>query len=114
MKRPEITDELKMDLKALKMRSLIYKKRFYKSNDTNALPIFFQMGQVVTTGNEMGDERLKRKDRKANMAEQFLCDDDKQGMTDVKFTDITTTRRRLGEKKRFFKNVTKNKKNKNR
>ena len=30
MKQPEMTDELMMDLKTIKMRNLIYKKRFYK------------------------------------------------------------------------------------
>ena len=43
MKQPELTDELIMDLKAIKMRNLIYKKRFYKGNDSRELPKFFQV-----------------------------------------------------------------------
>lgn len=43
MKQPELTDEVMMDLKAIKMRNLIYRKRFYKGNDTNKLPTFFQV-----------------------------------------------------------------------
>ena len=73
MKEPEMTDELIMDLKAIKMRNLIYKKRFYKGNDTRELPKFFQVsisyfneqiGEIVTNGNEMGDEKLTKKERK--------------------------------------------------
>ena len=106
-----MTDELKMDLQTLKMRNLIYKKRFYKSY--KATPEFFQMGEIVTTGNEMGDERLKRKEKKSTLAEQFLADDHNEGITDRKFVDITSKRRRMGHKKRYLKSVMKHKKKRN-
>jgi len=86
MKQPEMTDELMMDLKAIKMRGLIYKKRFYKGNDTNQLPTFFQVGEFVANGNEMGDEKVSKKLRKSRIAEQFLDDDQAEGMTGKKFT----------------------------
>lgn len=43
MKAPEMTDELKNDLKALKMRAAIDPKRFYKKNDREGLPKYFQV-----------------------------------------------------------------------
>lgn len=43
MKQPEMTEELLNDLKTIKMRNIIYKKRFYKGNDTNKLPTYFQV-----------------------------------------------------------------------
>lgn len=43
MKAPEITDELKNDLQALKMRAAIDPKRFYKKNDREGLPKYFQV-----------------------------------------------------------------------
>eukprot|EP00345_Euplotes_harpa_P007648 CAMPEP_0168342832 /NCGR_PEP_ID=MMETSP0213-20121227/15654_1 /TAXON_ID=151035 /ORGANISM="Euplotes harpa, Strain FSP1.4" /LENGTH=217 /DNA_ID=CAMNT_0008349855 /DNA_START=1 /DNA_END=654 /DNA_ORIENTATION=+ len=110
MKQPEMTDELMMDLKTIKMRNLIYKKRFYKGNDTNKLPTFFQVGEVVLNGNEMRDEKLTKKERKSKIAEMFLDDDGHQGLTDKKFVEITDKRRRMGIKKRYLKNVTKYKK----
>ncbi|CAI2378822.1 unnamed protein product [Moneuplotes crassus] len=110
MKAPELTDEVLMDLKAIKMRNLIYKKRFYKGNDSRELPKFFQIGTVVSNGNEMGDEKLTRKERRGRIAESFLDDDQGEGLTDKKFVQITDKRRRMGNKKRFLKEVTKKKK----
>ncbi len=49
MKQPELTDELIMDLKAIKMRNLIYKKRFYKGNDSKNLPKFFEVYSPILT-----------------------------------------------------------------
>lgn len=43
MKAPELTDELKNDLKALKMRASMDPKRFYKKNDRDGFPKYFQV-----------------------------------------------------------------------
>uniref|UniRef100_A0A8B9HT14 Fcf2 pre-rRNA processing C-terminal domain-containing protein n=1 Tax=Astyanax mexicanus TaxID=7994 RepID=A0A8B9HT14_ASTMX len=43
MKAPELTEELKNDLKALKMRSVMDPKRFYKKNDREGFPKYFQV-----------------------------------------------------------------------
>lgn len=43
MKAPEMTEELKNDLKALQMRAAIDPKRFYKKNDRKGLPKYFQV-----------------------------------------------------------------------
>ncbi|NWI04115.1 TDIF2 protein, partial [Tichodroma muraria] len=42
MKAPEITGELKNDLKVLKMRASLDPKHFYKKNDRDGLPKYFQ------------------------------------------------------------------------
>ena len=47
MKVPELTDELKNDLKALKMRASVDPKRFYKRNDRDGFPKYFQIGTIV-------------------------------------------------------------------
>lgn len=47
MKAPEVTEELKNDLKALKMRSAMDPKRFYKKNDREGFPKYFQVGWGV-------------------------------------------------------------------
>lgn len=43
MKAPEITSELKNDLKVLKMRASLDPKHFYKKNDRDGLPKYFQV-----------------------------------------------------------------------
>ncbi len=45
MKAPEISQELKGDLQVLKMRGSIDPKRFYKKNDRDGLPKYFQVGK---------------------------------------------------------------------
>ncbi|KAL4825967.1 hypothetical protein H8958_015382 [Nasalis larvatus] len=47
MKAPEMTNELKNDLKALKMRASMDPKRFYKKNDRDGFPKYFQIGTLV-------------------------------------------------------------------
>lgn len=47
MKAPEVTEELKNDLKALQMRSAMDPKRFYKKNDREGFPKYFQVGWGV-------------------------------------------------------------------
>lgn len=65
---------------------------------------------MVTTGNEMGDEKVSKKQKKATVAEMFLDDDIKEGLTGKKFTQITDKRRRMGIKRRYLKDMMKNKK----
>ena len=43
MKAPELTPELKADLKVIKMRGALDPKRFYKKSDRDGLPKFFQV-----------------------------------------------------------------------
>lgn len=53
MRAPELTEELKNDLKALKMRSAMDPKRFYKKNDREGLPKYFQVGWGVFISNRL-------------------------------------------------------------
>ena len=50
MPKVEMTEELKMDLKAIQMRNQIFPKRFYRGNDSQKLPEYFQIGTVVDDG----------------------------------------------------------------
>lgn len=43
MKAPELTKELKGDLQVLKMRGSMDSKRFYKKNDRDGFPKYFQV-----------------------------------------------------------------------
>ena len=46
MKAPELTPELKADLKVIKMRGALDPKRFYKKSDREGLPKFFQVSDA--------------------------------------------------------------------
>lgn len=45
MKAPEISQELKGDLQVLKMRGSMDPKRFYKKNDRDGFPKYFQVSK---------------------------------------------------------------------
>lgn len=47
MKAPELSQELKGDLQLLKMRGSLDPKRFYKKNDRDGLPKYFQVGMKI-------------------------------------------------------------------
>ena len=61
MPKVELTEELKADLKALKLRNFIYANRFYKGNDSKMLPKYFQIGTIVTDKNDTKMDRLTKK-----------------------------------------------------
>lgn len=42
----EMTEEIKNDLTIIKMRGGLHKDRFYKSNDTDELPKYFQVYKI--------------------------------------------------------------------
>lgn len=48
MRAPEMTEEIKGDLKALKMRGAMDPKRFYKKNDRDGFPKYFQVSKHLT------------------------------------------------------------------
>ena len=63
MPKVELTEELKMDLKAIQMRNQIFPKRFYKNNDSKKLPEYFQIGTVIDDGSVASRvNRLTKKD----------------------------------------------------
>lgn len=47
MKAPELTQELKGDLNILKMRGSLDPKRFYKKNDRDGFPKYFQVRMIT-------------------------------------------------------------------
>ena len=69
MEKVEMTDELRNDLKAIKFRNQIFPKRFYKGNDSDNLPKYFQIGTVVDSNGigRVGD-RLTKKQQKRTIA----------------------------------------------
>ncbi|XP_037554036.1 deoxynucleotidyltransferase terminal-interacting protein 2 [Nematolebias whitei] len=74
MKAPELTQELKGDLKILKMRGSLDPKRFYKKNDRDGFPKYFQIGTVVDNPADFYHSHVPKKERKRTMVEELLAD----------------------------------------
>ncbi|XP_042318023.1 deoxynucleotidyltransferase terminal-interacting protein 2 isoform X2 [Sceloporus undulatus] len=109
MKAPEITDELKNDLKALKMRAAIDPKRFYKKNDREGLPKYFQVGTVMDSPVDFYHARIPKKQRKKNIVEELLADSEFRRYNKRKYQDIMAEKAALAagkknrKKKKFRK-----------
>lgn len=69
-----LTEEAKQDLAVIKMRSGLHKDRFYKSNDNDNLPKFFQMGTIVDDAADFYSSRVNRKDQKKTILEELIND----------------------------------------
>ncbi|XP_033007441.1 deoxynucleotidyltransferase terminal-interacting protein 2 isoform X2 [Lacerta agilis] len=103
MKAPEMTDELKNDLKALKMRAAIDPKRFYKKNDREGLPKYFQVGTVVDSPIDFYHARIPKKERKKNIVEELLADSEFRRYNKRKYQDIVAEKAALAAGKKYRK-----------
>ncbi|XP_034840898.1 deoxynucleotidyltransferase terminal-interacting protein 2 [Maniola hyperantus] len=99
---PEMTEELKNDLQVLKMRSALDPKHFYKKNDMEVLPKYFQVGKIMDSPLDHVNERLTRKDRKRTMVDELLADAEFQKYNKKKYKEIIDDKRRT-EYKTFMK-----------
>ncbi|XP_051964673.1 uncharacterized protein LOC127630871 [Xyrauchen texanus] len=90
MKAPELTEELKNDLKALKMRSALDPKRFYKKNDRDGFPKYFQVGTVVDSPVDFYNSRIPKKHRKRTIVEELLADAEFRSYNKKKYQEIMT------------------------
>jgi Fcf2 pre-rRNA processing len=74
MPAPELTDELKNDLRAIRMRDTLDPSRFYKAPDTKGIPKFFQIGTVVESPADFYSSRIPKRQRKKTIVEELLVD----------------------------------------
>ncbi|XP_060934443.1 deoxynucleotidyltransferase terminal-interacting protein 2 [Limanda limanda] len=88
MKAPELTQELKGDLQVLKMRSTMDPKRFYKKNDRDGFPKYFQVGTVVDNPVDYYHSRVPKKERKRTMVEELLADAEFRHQNKKKYQQI--------------------------
>ncbi|KAM5142471.1 deoxynucleotidyltransferase terminal-interacting protein 2 [Mantella aurantiaca] len=102
MKAPEMTEELKNDLKALKMRSAMDPKHFYKKNDREGFPKYFQVGTVVDNPLDFYHSRIPKKQRKRTIVEELLVDSEFRRYNKKKYQEIVAEKvaRAEGKKKR--------------
>ncbi|XP_062280737.1 deoxynucleotidyltransferase terminal-interacting protein 2 [Scomber scombrus] len=100
MKAPEITGELKGDLQVLKMRGSLDSKRFYKKNDRDGFPKYFQVGTVVDSPVDFYHSRVPKKERKRTMVEELLADAEFRHKNKKKFQHIVAEKAAQGAGKR--------------
>ncbi|XP_031162946.1 deoxynucleotidyltransferase terminal-interacting protein 2 [Sander lucioperca] len=100
MKAPEITQELKGDLQVLKMRGSMDPKRFYKKNDRDGFPKYFQVGTVVDSAVDFYHSRVPKKSRKRTMVEELLSDAEFRQNNKKKYQHIVTEKAAQGAGKR--------------
>ncbi|XP_034439431.1 deoxynucleotidyltransferase terminal-interacting protein 2 isoform X1 [Hippoglossus hippoglossus] len=96
MKAPELTQELKGDLQVLKMRSTMDPKRFYKKNDRDGFPKYFQVGTVVDSPVDFYHSRVPKKERKRTMVEELLADAEFRHQNKKKYQQILTEKAAQG------------------
>ncbi|XP_076009364.1 deoxynucleotidyltransferase terminal-interacting protein 2 [Genypterus blacodes] len=104
MKAPELTQELKGDLHVLKMRSALDSKRFYKKNDRDGFPKYFQVGTVVDNPADFYHSRVPKKNRKRTMVEELLADAEFRQTNKKKFQHIVSEKAAHGAGRRNKKN----------
>ncbi|KFU96442.1 Deoxynucleotidyltransferase terminal-interacting protein 2, partial [Chaetura pelagica] len=109
MKAPEITSELKNDLKVLKMRAALDPKHFYKKNDRDGLPKYFQVGTVVDSPIDFYHSRIPKKQRKRTIVEELLADSEFRRYNKKKYQEIMSEKAafaagKRNRKKRKFQN----------
>ncbi|XP_016431100.1 deoxynucleotidyltransferase terminal-interacting protein 2-like isoform X2 [Sinocyclocheilus rhinocerous] len=107
MRAPELTEELKNDLKALKMRSAMDPKRFYKKNDREGFPKYFQVGTVVDNPVDFYSSRIPKKQRKRTIVEELLADAEFRSYNKKKYQEIMAEKAaqaagKMNKKKHMF------------
>ncbi|XP_038397228.1 deoxynucleotidyltransferase terminal-interacting protein 2 [Canis lupus baileyi] len=103
MKAPELTNELKNDLKALKMRASMDPKRFYKKNDRDGFPKYFQIGTIVDNPADFYHSRIPKKQRKRTIVEELLADSEFRRYNRRKYTEIMAEKAANAAGKKFRK-----------
>ncbi|NXA12999.1 TDIF2 protein, partial [Sapayoa aenigma] len=109
MKAPEITSELRNDLRVLKMRASLDPKHFYKKNDRDGLPKYFQVGTVVDSPIDFYHSRIPKKQRKRTIVEELLADSEFRRYNKKKYQEIMSEKAafaagKRNRKKRKFHN----------
>ncbi|KAG2433496.1 hypothetical protein HYH02_012614 [Chlamydomonas schloesseri] len=70
----KITDEVKTELRLLRLRGAYDPKRFYKSFDETKFPKHFQIGTVLDNPTEFYSSRLTARERGASITQEVLAD----------------------------------------
>lgn len=76
MKAPQLTPQLKNDLRLLQMRSALDPAHHYKASDSKQLPRYFQVGRVVADSADFYSSRIPRRQRKQTLVDELLSNEE--------------------------------------
>ncbi len=110
----ELDEETKAEIRAIQLRSFVNPKKFFKKNELTKFPKYFQVGTVVEGPTDAQDRRLKRRERKQNVAEELLAEDERIQYSRGKFKEIQAEREALSKKKLILKKALKKNKDRKR
>ena len=100
MRAPELTTELKQELKAVQLGRLSEPFQFHKKSDRKGgYAKFFQIGTIQDNILDGKASRLKKSEIKNSIAEQLLDFDREQNFTLRKFNEYQEQRKKIGLKK---------------
>lgn len=99
MKAPEMTPELKNELKALQLKSYIDPFNFKKKNDKAKQEKFFQIGTIQDNILDGKRNRLKKNMVKNSIVEEMLVYDLQKNFSTRKFEEYQNQRKKIGLKK---------------
>ncbi|KAK9806285.1 hypothetical protein WJX72_008533 [[Myrmecia] bisecta] len=94
-----ITDDMKRDLRLLRLRGAYDTKRFYKSADQTKFPKYFAMGTVVETPADYYSGRLTNAERKRTLAEELLGDEQLTQMRKKRYNRVQAEKEHWAQKK---------------
>ena len=110
MPAPQLTPQLKNDLKLLQMRGALDPARHYKANDSKKLPRYFQVGRVVADSADFYSGRIPQRQRKQTLVDELLSDEAFQKYHKKKYLELqdkfksgTERRKNITFKKKFKK-----------
>lgn len=92
---PEMTEEVKRDLEVIQMRSALDPKHFYKRNDMQGLPKYFQIGKVVDAPLDYYNSRLTKKERKRTIVDELMADAEFAKYNKRKYQEIIAEKNKL-------------------
>jgi hypothetical protein len=98
MKVPELTPELKEDLRAMQLKNYIHPSYSQKA-DRKKPPKFFQIGRIEANLLDGKKNRMNKKEVRNRLVEEIFDLDKQNNFSTKKFDEIQSQRRKIGLKK---------------
>ena len=102
MTAPQITPEIKNDLKMLALRSALDPKRHYKQDKSlTKAPKFFHVGTVIAGAAETFSARLPKAQRRPRLVDEVMADAKSRSYVKRRFLQIQESKQQDAGKRRF-------------
>eukprot|EP00056_Hartaetosiga_gracilis_P022668 m.32160 g.32160 ORF g.32160 m.32160 type:complete len:176 (+) comp9766_c0_seq1:70-597(+) len=94
MTAPQMTEELKNDLKILKMKGALDAKRHYKRDDASGLPKYFHVGTLESNSASFYSDPSTKKAKKTSLVDHLLNDMEKRKQRKKRYGRILAAKHR--------------------